>query len=197
PELTKSSELIFEEDKRKLSLDVRDYTEKLAKIENFPQLNIFGKWGYGSDTFYHTNKTWNDNDKSFWLAGATFTWNLWDWGQRSAVVQSAKLDTMKVESQSDFDVRDAHARISELEQQLKVVQRQFEISENLLKIENESYVLMERAYKEGRSTYLDFSTALSDLLSAQTQKIQIEYQLILTGFELNHRRGYLDESTIK
>ena len=197
PSLPTSSEPIYEVEKRRINLEVRDFTEKLAKVEYFPQLNLYGKLGYGSDGFYQTGQSWNDRDKTFWTAGLTFTWNVWDWGKRSAAVQSAKLDTLKVESQSLFDERQALARIAELEQQLKIAQKQYEISESLLKIETQNYALVERDYKEGRSSYLDFSTSISDLLSAQTQKIQTEYQLILTIFELGHRKGYLDESTLK
>jgi outer membrane protein TolC len=197
PWIADTKEPVYETERRKLSLEAREYTEKLSEIENFPQLNIFGKAGYGSENYYQTGQRWNDNDKSFLVAGLTFTWNIWDWGKRSSAVKSAKLDTLKTDSQTSFDEREALARIAELEQQLKIVQKQFELSESILKIENQNYVLIERAYKEGRSSYLDFTSSLSDLLSAQTQKIQTEYQLILTAFELGHRKGYLDESIIK
>lgn len=197
PNLTVSPGSIYEAEKRKFNMEMRDFIEKLAKVEVYPQLNLYSKLGYGSDTYYQTGQRWGDNERSFLTAGLTFTWNIWDWGKRSAAVQNAKLESLKSESQSTFEERQALARIAELEQQLKIIQKQYGISESLLKIEILNYALMERAYKEGRSSYLDFSTSLSNLLLARTQKIQMEHQLILTSFELGHRKGYLDESSLK
>lgn len=196
PPIPTASE-IYEVARRRMRLSIRESEEGLAKVENRPRIDLVGKLGYGSDSYYQTGSSWNDNDRTFLTVGFVFRWNLWDWGQRSSVVKSEKVQTLKTESETAFDERDAYSTIVKLEEALKVIQKQYEITEKLLKVEQENYNVTERDLRQGQNNYLTYSTSLTDLISSQIQNIQTEYNLILARLDLGHRKGYLDENIIK
>ncbi|WP_413291036.1 TolC family protein [Bdellovibrio sp. HCB337] len=196
PPIPSASEL-YEVARKRLRLSVRESEEGLAKVENRPKIDLVAKLGYGSDSYYQNAGSWNDNDQTFLTAGVVFRWNLWDWGQRASVVKSERFLTLKTESETSQEERDALAAIVKLEQALKTIQLQYEITEKLLKVEQENYNATERDLRQGQNNYLTYSTSLSDLISSQIQNIQTEYNLILARLDLGHRKGYLDESIIK
>ncbi|WP_413613475.1 TolC family protein [Bdellovibrio sp. HCB-110] len=188
---------IYESEKRHLTQELRTSEEKLLRIENRPRIDVVGKFGYGSDSYFHTDTRWSDNDKTFWNVGLTFNWNLWDWGQRGSAVKISHLESLRQDVRSSFDERDAKSVISKLQEQVRLIQKQYDITEKLFKVETENFTIMERYFREGKSSFLDYSTSLSDLISVQIQKIQTEYNLIQTRLELEHRKGYLDEKSVQ
>lgn len=188
---------IYESEKRNLTQELRTSEEKLLKIENRPRIDVVGKFGYGSDSYFHTDTRWNDNDKTFWNVGLTFNWNLWDWGQRGSAVKISRLESLRQDVRTSFDEREAKSAISKIQEQVRLIQKQYDISEKLLKVETENFTFMERYFREGKASFLDYSTSLSNLISVQIQKIQTEYNLIQTRLELEHRKGYLDEKSVQ
>ncbi|WP_413944736.1 TolC family protein [Bdellovibrio sp. HCB-162] len=188
---------IYETEKRSLVQELRRSEENLLKIENWPKLDLVGKLGYGSDSYFQTNTRWEDNDKTFWSVGVTFNWNLWDWGGRSSAVKASHLESFRQDVRTSFDEREAKSAIKKLYDQVKLIQRQYELAERLVKVETENFAFMERDFREGQTSFLNYSTSLSDLISVQIQKIQTEYNLIQTRLELEHRKGYLDEKSVQ
>lgn len=187
----------YEVSKARLTNELRRQEEKTAALENRPKIDIVGRLGYGSDSYFRTDSSWNDNDRSFWNVGLTLNWNLWDWGQRRAVQDSARLETLRQQYQTNLEQRSADSEIEKIRNRIGLVKEQFDIASALQKVENESYQIMEISFREGRTSFLDYSDSLGNVISAQIQKIQAEYNLIYVNLELEHRKGYLDESSIQ
>lgn len=188
---------LYETEKRELTQQLREAEEQRTRLDLLPKIDLVGRVGIGSDTYFQTNSRWADNDKTFWSVGLTFNWNLWDAGQRRAAQDIARLETLRQDSHTSHEERTATSEIEKLIAQIKLLQEQSDIADKLVSVERENYSVIERGFREGRTSFLDYSSSLSNLISVQIQKIQAEYNLMQAQIELEHRKGYLNEASLQ
>lgn len=188
---------LYETEKRELTQQLREAEEQRTRLDLLPKIDLVGRVGIGSDTYFQTNSRWADNDKTFWSVGLTFNWNLWDAGQRRAAQDIARLETLRQDSHTAHEERTATSEIEKLIAQIKLLQEQSDIADKLVSVERENYSVIERGFREGRTSFLDYSSSLSNLISVQIQKIQAEYNLMQAQIELEHRKGYLNEASLQ
>ena len=150
-----------------LQKTINEQSVSLAEREYWPRAFVtadlaYQNAGYLGPNGTTTNGGWN------WDALLTIKASLWDWGTRRRGVSSAELTRDISAASLDQNLLVVSSLLMKLGKDLDRDRRIHLTNQELLKLETQSFKYVESDYREGKISYLDFETALNNLLAART-----------------------------
>ncbi len=175
PEKSASVDQTYERSLADLQNEVNTRDIELAQRKYWPVVNVNGQITYQKSDYlepllptgtgYVTPALtpWN------WNALLTVQYNILDWGTRRRNIELARVQTDSKWDQLRAGLLSTDARIRSTWLDLKQLERSFKLDQELLKIEEETYGILQVEYREGRAAYLDLITELNNLLDAKSR----------------------------
>jgi outer membrane protein TolC len=153
----------------KLQDELNDRNVDLARRKYFPQVSLTSGVSYNNQSYINANQPFAAGHELSWNTLVSLQYNLWDWGSRKRDVEIADLNRQVAMENVNLGLQDQEAKVEGLMSDLKRVARSYALTSELLSMEEESNQLVERQYREGKSTYLDLITSINNLLDARIQ----------------------------
>jgi outer membrane protein TolC len=178
---------------------INEIQVKVALRNYLPRANVTGNvgWGTGSLVPGTTEGPYQGAQSLDWNVQLQLTYNLWDWGilrrewQRAERLRDQGNNTLLANLQA------AAADIRKLMLRLKQLDKNLELSRELLGYEEENYASLDADYKQGRVAFLDLITALENLFSARRNFARAFYAVQSALAEYHYHQGDLYESISK
>lgn len=171
-------------DRRLEELNVR-----LARREYGPRLYLTGGLAYHTDGYL--DRSGLQTEGWSWNALATVRWNLWDWGTRRRDIAVAENNKEIAFNQVALNLYARRAEVEQMMLELKRVSEYLRVNRELLKLERQSYGLVESEYRNGKADYLELVTALSNLASARLSSVSAVSSLKKSLFQYQYYQGTL------
>lgn len=157
-----------------------------------PRLYLTGGLEYGRDGYL--DRSGPQSDGWSWNALATVRWNLWDWGNRSRQIEVARINRSIVENRLTSDLLARRQEVENLMLEIKRTTENLRVNRELLKLERESYGLVEREFRNGQAGYLSLISALSTLASARLRGITTVANFHKSSYRYRYFEGTLHDS---
>lgn len=93
----------------------------------------------------------------------TVTWQLWDWGTSRRLIEITRLQQQQLVLEQQSSQTKDSSRFEQLSQDIRNFEDQQKSLNEIVKVESESLKQQTINYRNGKSTFLDYSTALTDL----------------------------------
>jgi len=184
----------------------------LVKRNYWPQINFVLNGAYSHNDFYGPSVqpganpfvplntpggTLIGSEQFGWSALITLDINIWDWGTRKNNVEIA----INTQEQQDDALKDTlNSTNSDLKKtilELNELQKSYDLQKELLNLETQSYILVQKDYREGKIPYLDLITNLNDLLDTKVSYYTIYYQLMGDVAKFHFFEGNLYEEVVR
>ena len=173
--------------------EVSDLKYRSVVREDWPRLSLTGSYSYNVPQYVgaHTPGV----DDPYWnLQGMLVVdYALWDWGIRGRNVEIAD-NQRNIEKDAQETVRVRVSQdLNKLKSQIALLKNSYNKSIQILKDEEEVYASLNRGYRDGKVTYLELITSLSDLYSSRSQYLGFQYSLLRARASLAFYQGNLDD----
>lgn len=181
----------------KLQREIVKNDVRLVTRQLWPQLNLTAGATYTTGDYLGTATAINNNEFTSWYALGTLNFNIWDWGIRRRNISIAKARANQQNSQLDASLNTFSAENSRLMLDLNERAKSYSLARELLDLENSSYGLLSRDYRDGKVAYVELIVALRDLLNAKRQLYSAYFGLREQLLRYNYHEGRLFESVTK
>jgi outer membrane protein TolC len=168
----------------------------LSRRKYWPQLNLSGGINYLSSNYLGANPPSPYSETTSWNALATISFNLWDWGIRRRDVEVAEATEVSQADQLNAGLLSVNSSIQNLMADLERHRREYQLGDELLKLQKESFDFLDEQYRLGKITYLDIVTGLNDLLDAQTRYYTAYFGLLQVQAQYGYYEGNLYENLV-
>lgn len=174
------------------SLNISDYDIKISRAGYFPQIDLFGSYGWNRNIspespFFPGSVQTTDGIS----AGVSLSWNLFDGGQTAVRVQNAKvgLKTQEVlKNQIKFQVkRDISNAFNNYKNRLYI----YELQEQNVVTNRNNFERSKEQFSIGQITSIEFRQAQINLINAQTSKNLAKYDAKIAELQLLQLTGQL------
>lgn len=166
----------------------------IARRSYYPQFFLSAGASYGSQQYWKTGSTWNDNDFTSWNALLKVNFNLWDWGLRRRNVTIAQDRKIQKEKSLEMEMNEFIANNEKLMLSISLSHNNFLTAKELLSIETDAYAFLQGEYRNGRVSYLDLILGLRDLLNAKNQLFNSFFDLRTQLLQYKYHQGKLYEN---
>lgn len=203
PSMPAKLDQTYEQSLAKLQREVNESEVSLANRRYWPEISLAGqvtyqKYDFVNDWFDTAGGPVNastaglDTNPWNWSVLLNLKYNLWDWRTRRRDVEIARLQTDARSDSIRGDLLATETRIRNTHLDLQRLSKSFSLNQQLLKVEQESYSMLESDYREGRVQYLDLITALTSLIDARSRLYSSYFELLslLASYRYFERSAY-------
>lgn len=169
----------------------------LVRRKIWPEIYLKSGAGYRSSNYINSGATFSQNDKVDWNAMLELRFNLWDWGTRSRNTSIALERELIQENEASIRVLDLREELVRLMLELKVKQKDFELSRDLLQLERKNLSSLTLDYRQGKTGYLDYISAVQSVGTAQIRYFSSLYDLRQALYNYLYHQGTLYEAIQK
>lgn len=156
------------------NLKAANFAIGVARANYFPKISITGVLGYANpeldNLFNKMGESWN-------IAGS-LAGTLLDFGRIYKNVELATLQQKSAFLQYDKTLKNTFSEVRYALEARKYLQEQLNNATNLVKTQKKVYQLAQNRYNQGYSDFLELLDAQRNLLSAQLNQTQAEYENI-------------------
>ncbi|MFA6572250.1 MAG: TolC family protein [Bacteroidota bacterium] len=146
---------------------------ELAGSQNNPKLFAFAQLGYGKPGFNMLSKDF----KTFYIVGAKFTWNFWDWNSSSRDAETYKAQQGIVDISRDVFLQNLQIALNNELNNIKKY-------EELLSSDNDILQLRKKILKSYDSQLANGVITMTDYLSELNNEISAEINMELHKIQL-------------
>jgi outer membrane protein TolC len=175
-------------------ISVSDLDINLAQRKFWPQFNINGGVNYQNGGFMGDSTSITSTSGFGWNVLLTANFNIWDWGQRRNDIQIEKVnrsvrenDLRKIRLSLDSQVKTLMIDIAEASDN-------FRLTQELMKLDQESYQVLKDKFEEGKAIYLDLITGLGDVFDSKTRFYSSYFSLATHVAKYKYFNGKLYDS---
>lgn len=176
---------------------VNELTSDLTRRKQYPELFLTAGATYGSRYYIDTGRNFDDNETSSWGMLLTVRYNFLDWGIRSRDAEIASQRAIILNNELDSRLLTLRTNLNKLKIDNSLTQRNFRLAGELFEMEKENLSLIDREYRNGNVSYLDFITGLSDFADAERKFYSASRDLISARYSLLYHQGKLYEELLK
>jgi outer membrane protein TolC len=126
----------------------------------------------------------------------SFKWQLWDWGISSRIIQQERLRQDQAISDQELARTQTHGRLKQLDYDIVRLKRQLKMQGEIVRIELENLKQQTLNYRNGKSTFLDYSDALTNVGVAKQTFRDSELQLKRLRAEALSLKGRLYDQLV-
>ncbi len=192
-----NTEDLYENRELALKNQIGEKQVDLVKAKNRPEIFLTGQAQYGSTQYLDTGQSFSDNQQTSWNVLLTLKWNLLDWGTRT---RNTQIEVLKqnIETQSyRSTLNDAEKEFEEFKIEAADALKNHQIISEIEQMELNANKILSQDYQLGRIGTFDLSTGLSNLLDAQSKKLQSDFDISFLSFKAQYYEGKLNEDSIQ
>jgi outer membrane protein len=115
--------------------------------------------------------------QTYWEALVSINFNLWDWGLRNRNVQISKAQARIDNNVVQTDLLQLKNNLQNLMINLNQFYSNYQLSTELLELEQRTYRQLEENYRNGKATFLDIVNGVNDYSAAQESYYTNYYEL--------------------
>lgn len=125
-----------------------------------------------------------DGDQDFFLGQVGLSWDLFQGGKKKAATQSARIELEKLENQFEEVEQQLRLQVVEAYQSCLASAEGLVAAEKGMQARQESFDLVQKRYREGKTLLLELTQARNELTSAQLIHSLSSFQLRIAREEL-------------
>lgn len=173
-----------------------ELTVDLTQRKYWPELNFSTGVSYDNSSYLGGISSFPTTNSVKWNALVTLKYNLWDWGTRRRDTQIAEQSRRIQENALTLKLLDVRSDINKLLLDLKNMEENFNLSQELFELEKKNFSILELEYRSGKIPYLDLITALNDLSNAEAKYFTALYDLKEGVYRYWYHKGRLYEEIL-
>ena len=155
------------------------------KTKRMPKLIAFGKVGYGRPGF----DMFNVDMHSYYLVGAKFTWDVWDWNMLSDQKQQIKIKQSIIEDNKEVLNKQISMKQIQYQQDIEKYKKQINLDIEIEKLKDNVYQSSKSQFNNGIITSTEFLKLFNELKHAKLATKTDELQLIKAKLNYEHSLG--------
>jgi outer membrane protein TolC len=152
----------------------------------YPGLSLAVDYGYQGEKFDFSSK----ND--YWMASLVFNWNIFNGFQDQAKSERAQIETKKSMLQLTELANKIRLQVREAFNNYTVSQKMVETARDQFSSSKQSFKLIQKKYKEGLSSQIEYLDSQNQLLQSSISKIIAEYNLLENFAKLEQVTANID-----
>lgn len=172
-----------------LQKQINMYDVKISEREYWPELNIDSKLSYNRPEYLRGG---GETGKE-WSTMLTLNFNLWDWGKRSNSLSIVKANNLVKEYQYKEELNSLQVKMKNLFLNITQQKRNFGLNKDLLTLEEQNYLSIEKDYYAGKAFFVDIINALNDYTSTQEAFYRNYFEMHKSLSEYYYHQGTLYE----
>ncbi len=187
----------FEIRQQKIQEDISQVQVDLLKKQYGPQIFVKAAAGYGASDYVGSGSPVYERDRVELSAMVEFKYNLWDGGREKKDLGAALADKAAEAATRAENLATVSTKVEALA--IERVKRLSGLStaKRLLDLEENSYKYLEKAYREGKTSYLDLVTGLDNLTQAQLGYARAYFDILQLAAQYRYYEGASDEILVK
>ncbi len=170
-----------------------EYASRLIERSYWPTVDLTGQIYDKYADYLDTGRGFYDTRVSGWSALVTINYNLWDWGIRRRDLEISRVKERNVQAKNEQALLDLEVNLRDVTLRLNEFAETAKMTKELLKIEQQSYNILEAEYRNGRATYLDLITNLNSLVDARSRFAGTYFSLKKQQITYAYHKGTLYE----
>jgi outer membrane protein TolC len=155
------------------------------KTNRMPKLMAFGKVGYGRPGF----DMFNVDMHSYYLVGAKFSWDVWDWNMLSNQKQQIKIKQTIIEDNKEVLSKQINMEQIQYQQDIAKHTKQIEFDVEIEKLKENVYQSSKSQFNNGTITSTEFLKLFNELKRAKLATKLDELQLLKAKLNYEYSLG--------
>jgi outer membrane protein TolC len=191
PELPETADAAksFESRLQKIQQELSFVEIDLVKHQYGPQIFVSAAASYGASDYVGSGSQIYERDRVELSAMVEFKYNLWDGGRERKDLGAALADQAAAAATRDESLAILVTKVEALNIEKTKRLASFSTAMRLLDLEENSYQYLEKAYREGKTTYLDLVTGLDNLTQAQLGYARAYFDILELAAQYRYYEG--------
>lgn len=178
-----------------LQRQINDLEADLVRRKVWPELTLTSGAAYRTSNYLgRDTRSFRDNDRLEWYGLLNLKFNFLDWGTRSREAAIATERQLIQENETSTRLLALREELRNLSLDLSEKQRNYELSKDLLELENKSLANLTDEYRQGKVVYLDYIAGLESAAAARLTYYSTFYDLQQGIFAYLFHQGTLYEA---
>lgn len=169
PAVPPAFEKIYDYQTTKIQNDINDRNTTFSKRNYWPQVSVTSGVTYSNFNYLSSDSPFSATNQVTWSALVTLQYNIWDWGLRRRNVEIAEYKRDIQNNTLNQTLLTDSSQIQALMANFAKVSKTYSISRELLSLEERNYQNISNQYRQGKVSYLDLITSLTNFLDAKVQ----------------------------
>ncbi|MGE0174693.1 MAG: TolC family protein [Oligoflexales bacterium] len=183
----------YETHENRILGQIADKSIEVTKKENGLIVSLGADLGYGSSQYMGTGDRFDENDRADWSVVLELNYPLWDWGTYRRNIANKVSEREKVRLSAAEKDLELKKRLEDLRIDYGRSIETFRLNTELLRLEQESFDLLQREYRLGKISYIDLITSFETLFSARSAYTASYFAVMRNhARSLYHDRGLYD-----
>lgn len=162
------------------------YRQNMKEAGNRPRVQIFVKGGGGYPNPYN----FFDNEFSpFYLAGARFQWNLWDWGKSRKEMQKLSLEARWVEKQKETFLDQVKTELIRERSNIQKLEKTFKKKQNIYALKKKIRSISSAQLSKGTVSTTEYLDTVLEVTKAKMELDKTRIELSMVRMEYSHSQG--------
>ena len=199
PELPATADVArsFESRLQKIQQDISGAEVDLIKRLFGPQVFVTAAADYGASGYLGSGAPVYERDRVELSAMLEFKYNLWDGGREKKELGAALADQAAVTAIRDESLATLATKVDALATQKTQRLAGLSTAMRLLELEERSYQYLEKAYRKGKTSYLDLMTGLDNLTQSQLGYAHAFFEILKLAAQYRYYEGASNEVLVK
>jgi len=180
-----------------LGRELKQTTLAEARRAEGLELALAADASYGGNGFLNSDQSWSDVDSDHWSLMLTFNYNLIDFGMKRHRIAAAVAKFDEGSAILDQSKLDRAANEGKVQEQWIAAKVNYQSARELLKLEEESFAILDSEYKQGRLSYIDYMQGFQNLSSAKTGAIDAGFAVRKALVEIIYLNGGSNEVVLQ
>jgi outer membrane protein len=184
----------------------RDRLQKSAsdialKIERqktlWPTVGISATSSYGAKDFVGPRRTaFQDQDEIQFSLSLEVNYTLWDWGTARRNIEKLVLQQSQENSEREIQLNNLSLQRASSAKGLDFTAKNYQLSQDLLRLDEDAYKTVESDFHQGRTTFLDVGDALAKLLESRTSASRSYFSYLRSTWDSYFYEGIIYEKAM-
>lgn len=180
-----------------LQREVNKLDINLQQRKYWPQVNVKASANYGNELQPGIVDSFGRKKQLDWQAELELKYKILDWGtQRRDIAIATQTGWQNIDNLTQ-QLLSERQDIDNLMSGLKLHKQSYKISTSLRRSETKNYSTLNQSYRAGKVSYLDLTTAISDLSAAKVQYITDRYALEKDLYAYYYYKGMIYDKVFK
>lgn len=151
--------------------------QSVSELKYKPQLNLFANAGLNAVYVPSFNRLG-------FSAGVTFSWNIYDGGQRQIEVNKSKVNLHSLQFEKDQFKTQLEINRDKIQNQLHSLNEQTTLINNQLNQYKKLYEVFQKELSQGQISIMDFKNLVKDITAKKQEKtvLEMENQVLINSF---------------
>ncbi len=179
---------------QKINAKIENLDVKLKKKPVFPEITLDAGVQYGAEDYLFTGNKIHRKDRLEWVVGLKLNYTIWDTGKTFRNYKIAK----KQFAVAELKRKNIYAGVIEQQEQLlsqyQLEKESLQLSREIYMSEKKSFSVIEKGYRNGRVSFLDFLQAITGLSTSELNYQQNIFDLKKLYAKVLYEQARLDEN---